>query len=230
MVSEGRRADDPSSALDSPKQGRPLPKVLTEDEVRQLIEKAQERGGPEGLRLVALLEVLYASGLRVSELVGLPMTAIMRDGRGLTVRGKGGKDRVAPLSAPAWAAVQAYLPHRRHFMAPGREARQAQFLFPSRASEDGFLTRQRFAQILKDLSLQAGVNPTKVSPHVLRHAFATHLLDRGADLRSVQKMLGHADIATTQIYTHVANERLRRVMRNNHPLSHVKLAAGEEAD
>lgn len=228
LVSENRRADDPSSALDSPKQGRPLPKVLTEDEVRRLIDKAQERGGPEGLRLVALLEVLYASGLRVSELVGLPMTAIMRDGRGLMVRGKGGKDRVAPLSQPAWAAVQAYLPHRRHFMTPGRESRQTPFLFPSRASEDGYLTRQRFAQILKELSLQAGVDPAKVSPHVLRHAFATHLLDRGADLRSVQKMLGHADIATTQIYTHVANERLRQVVRSHHPLAQPKALAREK--
>lgn len=220
MVSEGRRDDDPSSTLDSPKQGRALPKVLAVDEVRRLIEKAQERGGPEGLRLVALLEVIYASGLRVSELVGLPMTAIMRDGRGLNVRGKGGKDRIVPLSPPAWAAVQAYLPHRRYFMAPGREARQAPFLFPSRASEDGFLTRQRFAQILKELALQAGVDPAKVSPHVLRHAFATHLLDRGADLRSVQKMLGHADIATTQIYTHVMGERLKQVVHNHHPLAH----------
>lgn len=229
LVSEGRRADDPSSTLDSPRQGRPLPKILTETEVRLLIDKAQERGGPEGLRLVALLEVLYASGLRVSELVGLPMSAIMRDGRGLTVRGKGGKDRVVPLSPPAWAAVQAYLPHRRHFMSPGREARQGLFLFPSRAAEDGYLTRQRFAQILKELASTAGVDPAKVSPHVLRHAFATHLLDRGADLRSVQKMLGHADIATTQIYTHVVGERLKQVVHRHHPLA---LSAGpaEEAD
>lgn len=227
LVSEGRRADDPSSVLDSPKQGRPLPKVLAVDEVRCLIEKAQERGGPEGIRLVALLEVLYASGLRVSELVGLPLTAIMRDGRGLTVRGKGGKDRIVPLSPPAWTAIQTYLPHRRYFMAPGRENRQAQFLFPSRVSEDGYLTRQRFAQILKELSLQAGVDPAKVSPHVLRHAFATHLLDRGADLRSVQKMLGHADIATTQIYTHVVSERLKQVVTQHHPLAKIVEEAAE---
>ncbi|AWK86309.1 site-specific tyrosine recombinase XerD [Azospirillum thermophilum] len=219
LVSEGRRADDPSSALDSPKQGRPLPKILTEAEVGAMIATAQARGGPEGLRLVALLEVLYATGLRVSELVGLPMTAILRDGRGLIVRGKGGKERMVPLSEPATAALFAYLPHRSHFLVPGQEAAQTPFLFPSRSSSDGHLTRQRFAQLLKALAIESNIDPEKVSPHVLRHAFATHLLDHGADLRSVQKMLGHADIATTQIYTHVVSERLRAVMHDHHPLA-----------
>ncbi len=219
LVSEGLRVDDPASALDSPKLGRPLPKILTEAEVGAMIATAEARGGPEGLRLVALLEVLYATGLRVSELVGLPMTAILRDGRGLVVRGKGGKERLVPLSDPALAALVAYLPLRGHFMVPGREAAQTPFLFPSRSSTDGHLTRQRFAQLLKDLALAANIDPDKVSPHVLRHAFATHLLDHGADLRSVQKMLGHADIATTQIYTHVVTERLRAVMQEHHPLA-----------
>ncbi|WP_084536511.1 site-specific tyrosine recombinase XerD [Azospirillum halopraeferens] len=219
LVSEGRRGDDPSSALDSPRQGRPLPRILSEAEVEALIDTAHRRGGPEGMRLVALLEILYATGLRVSELVGLPLTAILRDGRGLIVRGKGGRERLVPLSEPAQRAIAAYLPLRAAFLVPGREGKQAGFLFPSRSSAGGHLTRQRFAQILKDLTVEAGIDPDRVSPHVLRHAFATHLLDHGADLRSVQKMLGHADIATTQIYTHVVSDRLRRVVVENHPLA-----------
>ncbi|SMH52973.1 site-specific tyrosine recombinase XerD [Azospirillum agricola] len=223
LVSEGRRADDPASALDSPKQGRSLPKILTEAEVGAMLATAEARGGPDGLRLVALLEVLYATGLRVSELVGLPMTAILREGRGLLVRGKGGKDRMVPLSDPALAALAAYLPLRAHFLVAGREAVQTPFLFPSRSSLGGHLTRQRFAQLLKELAVESNIDPEKVSPHVLRHAFATHLLDHGADLRSVQKMLGHADIATTQIYTHVVTERLRKVMHEHHPLARKKV-------
>lgn len=226
LVSEGRRADDPASALDSPKQGRSLPKILTEDEVGRMIATAQARGGAEGLRLVALMEVLYATGLRVSELVGLPLTAILRDGRGLIVRGKGGKERMVPLSEPATAALVAYLPLRSHFLVPGRETVQASFLFPSRSSTDGHLTRQRFAQLLKELALESNIDPEKVSPHVLRHAFATHLLDHGADLRSVQKMLGHADIATTQIYTHVVSSRLKAVMQEHHPLARRRSGRG----
>lgn len=226
LVSEGRRADDPASALDSPKQGRSLPKILTEDEVGRMIATAQARGGAEGLRLVALMEVLYATGLRVSELVGLPLTAILRDGRGLIVRGKGGKERMVPLSEPATAALVAYLPLRGHFLVPGRETVQASFLFPSRSSTDGHLTRQRFAQLLKELALESNIDPEKVSPHVLRHAFATHLLDHGADLRSVQKMLGHADIATTQIYTHVVSGRLKAVMEEHHPLARRRSSRG----
>ena len=222
LVSEGRRQDDPASALDSPKQGRPLPKILTVEEVTRMIDSAQTRGGPEGLRLVALLEVLYATGLRVSELVGLPMAAILRDGRGLIVRGKGGKERMVPLSEPASAALAAYLPWRGHFILAGRENGPVAFLFPSRSSTNGHLTRQRFAQLLKELAIESNIDPEKVSPHVLRHAFATHLLDRGADLRSVQKMLGHADIATTQIYTHVVSERLKQVVHEHHPLARRK--------
>jgi integrase/recombinase XerD len=219
LVSEGRRAEDPCASIDSPRQGRPLPKVLSEEEVEKLLDAARRRGGPEGLRLAALLETLYATGLRVTELVGLPLSAIARDGRYLLVRGKGGRERIVPLSGPARDALEAYLPHRPVFMAPGKEAEQGRFLFPSRKSGDGYLTRQRFAQILKELAPDAGIDPARISPHVLRHAFATHLLDHGADLRSVQKMLGHADIATTQIYTHVVGERLRRVVVGHHPLA-----------
>ncbi|PWC51109.1 site-specific tyrosine recombinase XerD [Azospirillum sp. TSA6c] len=238
LLSEGRRTDDPASPLDSPKQGRPLPKILTEAEVGAMLSTAEARGGPEGLRLVALLEVLYATGLRVSELVGLPMTAIMRDGRGLLVRGKGGKERMVPLSDPALAALAGYIPFRGHFIPPGAgaggaaggagEAGHSPFLFPSRISAEGHLTRQRFAQLLKQLAIDAGIDPEKVSPHVLRHAFATHLLDHGADLRSVQKMLGHADIATTQIYTHVVTERLKKVMHDHHPLARRKVEEPSE--
>ena len=227
LVSENRRADDPASALDSPKQGRPLPKILTEAEVSHMIATAQTRGGPEGFRLVALLEVLYATGLRVSELVGLPMSAILRDGRGLIVRGKGGKERMVPLSEPASAALAAYLPWRPHFILTRRDDGPVRFLFPSRSSANGHLTRQRFAQLLKELAIESGIDPEKVSPHVLRHAFATHLLDRGADLRSVQKMLGHADIATTQIYTHVVSERLKKVVHEHHPLARRKRARSQ---
>ncbi|MFC7332685.1 site-specific tyrosine recombinase XerD [Rhodocista pekingensis] len=218
LVSEGLRAEDPAAVLDGPKPGRPLPKILTEADVALLLEGAARRGGPEGRRLTALLELLYATGLRVSELVGLPLAALTRDGRALVVRGKGGKERMVPLSQPAKEALAACLPDRPYFMVPGREARQQGLLFPSRSAA-GVLTRQRFGQLMKELALEVGLDPAKVSPHVLRHCFATHLLDHGADLRSVQKMLGHADIGTTQIYTHVAGDRLRRTVETHHPLA-----------
>ena len=219
MVTEGRRTDDPAAAIDSPKLGRSLPKVLSEADVDLLLAAAARRSGPDGVRLVALLETLYATGLRVSELVGLPLSAIARDGRVLLVLGKGGKERLVPLSDPARAAIAEYLGIRYRFLVPARQARQAPFLFPSRRSREGHLTRQRFAQLLKELSIDAGIDPKRVSPHVLRHAFATHMLNRGADLRSVQKMLGHADISTTQIYTHVLSERLNRLVKDHHPLA-----------
>lgn len=219
LTSEAYRADDPAAGIDSPKLGRALPKILSEGEVDQLLAAAGQHAGPEGVRLVALLETLYATGLRVSELVGLPLTAISRDGRVLIVRGKGGRERIVPLSEPARQALKAYLEVRSHFLVPERSRIQAPWLFPSRIARDGFLTRQRFAQLLKELALEAGLDPRKVSPHVLRHAFATHLLNHGADLRSVQKMLGHADISTTQIYTHVQGERLRELVESSHPMA-----------
>jgi integrase/recombinase XerD len=218
LVSEGDRTDDPTSVLDTPKQGRSLPKILSESDVTALLGAAAGRGGPEGRRLTALLELLYASGLRVTELVSLPLTALTRDGRALIVRGKGGKERMVPLSGPARDALNDYLQQRAWFLVPGRETRQKNLLFPSRSS-GGALTRQRCGQLLKELALEANIDPDKVSPHVMRHCFATHLLDHGADLRSVQKMLGHADIATTQIYTHVAGGRLKQTVENHHPLS-----------
>ncbi len=219
LVSEGNRSDDPTSTIESPKQTRTLPKILSEDEVSVLITTAQKQGGPESVRLVALLEILYATGLRVSELVGLPVAAIGPESRYLTVEGKGGRERMAPLSEPAQKAMKGYMDIRNKFLMPDRADAQGKWLFPSRTSESGHLTRQRFAQLLKELSRNAGIDPERVSPHVLRHAFATHLLRHGADLRSVQKMLGHADIATTQIYTQVVGEQIKSTVETKHPLA-----------
>ncbi|HTZ37107.1 MAG TPA: site-specific tyrosine recombinase XerD [Stellaceae bacterium] len=218
LLTEGVRADDPTSGLDAPRLGRPLPKLLSEAEIGQLLATAEAWPEAEGLRLRCILELLYATGLRISELVTLPAAAAQRDPRFLTVRGKGGKERLVPLGPPAREALAAYLARRAEHLPDGAASR---FLFPSR-SREGHLTRQRCGQLLKALALGAGLDPVRVSPHVLRHAFATHLLDHGADLRSVQQMLGHADIATTQIYTHVQSERLRRLVETAHPLARRK--------
>ncbi len=218
LLIDGVRADDPTSGLDTPRLGRPLPKILTETEVTRLIAAAEAWPGEEGVRLRCVLELLYATGLRISELVTLPLAAAQRDPRFLLVRGKGGKERVVPLSPPSREALTAYLTVRKHFLPTEAASR---FLFPSRG-RDGFLTRQRCGQLLKELALAANLDPARLSPHVLRHAFASHLLDHGADLRSVQQMLGHADIATTQIYTHVQGDRLRRLVESAHPLARRK--------
>lgn len=215
LVEDGQRKDDPSAALDAPKLGRPLPKLLSEAEMLAVIEASRALDGAEGARLLAMVELLYATGLRVSELVRLPLAAVMRDQPFMTVTGKGGKERLVPLNAPAKATLGAYLAVRPSFLGGGKTS---PFLFPSRGKE-GHLTRQRFGQLLKEIGLKAGLDPARISPHVLRHAFATHLLDHGADLRSLQKMLGHADIATTQIYTHVQEERLKGMVEAHHPLS-----------
>ena len=213
LLAERMREDDPASTLDSPKLGRPLPKVLTRVEVDSLIEAAQAKGA-DGGRMETLLEILYGSGLRVSELVGLPAVAAERDPTMLLVRGKGSKERQVPLSDPARAAIAKWL--RTRAASLGEE--KSRYLFPSRGRA-GHLTRQRFAQLLKEAALAADIDPARVSPHVLRHAFASHLLAGGADLRSVQLMLGHADIATTQIYTHVLDEKLRALVQDKHPLA-----------
>jgi integrase/recombinase XerD len=218
LVSDSARADDPTSGLDTPRLGRPLPKILEEGEVSRLIAAAAAAPAEEGARLRCILELLYATGLRVSELVGLPLAAAQREPRLLLVRGKGGKERVVPLSGPARAALAHYLENRQQFVPEGDDAKMARWLFPSRGAS-GHLTRQRCGQLLKGLALAAGLDPARLSPHVLRHAFASHLLDHGADLRSVQQMLGHADIATTQIYTHVQGGRLRRLVESAHPLA-----------
>ena len=189
--------------------------MLSEGEVDALLRQARTESGPEGALLVALMETLYATGLRVSELVGLPMSAASRDARILTVRGKGDKERIVPVSDPARDAIADYVVLRPHFL-KGRK--DVPWLFPSRASS-GHLTERRFAQMIKALAYDAGIDPSRVSPHVLRHAFASHLLAHGADLRAVQQMLGHADISTTQIYTHLLEERLKEIVTRHHPLS-----------
>ena len=215
LHSEGLRTDDPSAAIDSPRRVRPLPKVLTEVEVEQLLTAAKTYKGAEGIRLVALMELLYASGLRVSELLMLPYPAVQSDRAFIVVKGKGGRERMVPLSTPAIKALEKYDTVRARFV---RRPADANWLFPSR-SKGGHLTRQRFSQLVKELAQVAGIDASKVSPHSLRHAFASHLLANGADLRAVQQMLGHADISTTQIYTHILQERLQELVNANHPLA-----------
>ncbi len=223
LHSDGLREDDPTVIIDSPRQQRPLPKVLSEADVDNLLETAGVAEGADGLRTRAMVELLYATGLRVSELVSLPLTACMRDREFLIVRGKGSKERLVPLSMPACEAVDAYRAVRQRHVPKNGTSR---WLFPSRGTS-GHITRQRFGQLLKTLAASADVDPAKVSPHVLRHAFASHLLANGADLRSVQKMLGHADISTTQIYTHVIDARLQSLVARAHPLADAARKAEE---
>ncbi|MBT3557931.1 MAG: site-specific tyrosine recombinase XerD [Rhodospirillales bacterium] len=220
LFADGVRTDNPVDAVDSPVIGKSLPKYLSEEDVEALLVAAENFGGREGLRLVALLEILYATGLRVTELVGLPLSAVTGDGRMLIVRGKGGKERMVPLSEPAMDAMEAYRDIREGFLPKGRTGPASNFLFPSR-SKDGYLTRARFGQLMKELAALAGIDPRRVSPHVLRHSFASHMLAHGADLRSLQQMLGHSDVSTTQIYTHVLDERLKSLVESAHPLASI---------
>jgi integrase/recombinase XerD len=222
LYGEGLRADDPTATLDGPRRGRPLPKVLSVAEVERLLAAAAEGvNDPErsagsrlrAARLAALLELLYATGLRVSELVALPRSAARPAARLIAVTGKGGRERLVPLTDAAKAAVAAYLA----LLAETGGHDDGRFLFPA-AGAEGHLTRQAFARDLKDAAIRAGLPPSRVSPHVLRHAFASHLLHNGADLRTVQQLLGHADISTTQIYTHVLDQRLADMVRDLHPL------------
>lgn len=215
LVGEGIRADDPSAVLDAPRRIRALPKVMAETEVGALLDRAHGDGTADGIRLTCLLELLYATGLRVSELVGLPWPLPREQGSFLRVRGKGNKERLVPIGDAARAALDAYLDVRIQFLAEGKASR---WLFPSRG-HSGHITRQAFALWLKEVALKAGLDPVKLSPHVLRHAFASHLLAHGADLRAVQQLLGHADISTTQIYTHVLAERLKALVQSKHPLA-----------
>lgn len=214
LVSERHRADDPIAALDAPKQPAPLPKTLSPEAVEKLFAAAAAKPPRESARLTLMLELLYGSGLRISECVGLTVAAVSTDRPFLLIRGKGGKERLAPLSPAARSAVNSWLSMRDK---PGRSTK-SRALFPSDGGS-GALTRQRCAQLLKALAEEAEINPAHLSPHVLRHAFATHMLDNGADLRALQKMLGHADIATTQIYTHVARDRLKSLVLAHHPLA-----------
>lgn len=215
LNAEGARTDNPTSKVDSPRRSRPLPKILSQQEVDQLLEAARRVGGPEGVRLVALMEMLYATGLRVSELLTLPYPLQQPKAEYVVVHGKGGRERMVPLSPPAVQALADYDEVRARFL---RRASDGKWLFPSR-SRGGHLTRQRFSQLVKELAEAAKIDPSKVSPHTLRHAFASHLLANGADLRAVQQMLGHADISTTQIYTHVLQERMKSLVEDHHPLA-----------
>ena len=217
---EGLRKDNPAHTLRGPKQGRPLPKVMSEADVNALFEAAEKNTTPKGMRMLCLLEILYAGGLRVSELVTLRVAATHRRDNCLMIKGKGGRERLVPLTGAAQRAISRWLELRGDMLPKNAIAkdRAKTFLFPS-SGKAGHLTRERFAQMLKDLAREAGLNPTKISPHVLRHAFATHLLSNGADLRSVQTLLGHADISTTQIYTHVLDERMRELVETKHPLA-----------
>lgn len=214
LLTEGVRPDDPCSVLDSPRLNRILPKILSEAEVGALLNAARKDAGPHGARQLALVELLYATGARVSELVSAPVSALTRDGQMLRVLGKRNKERLIPLGEPARRAVEAYLGFRDVFVVGGASV----FLFPSRGA-DGHLTRSGLALILKRLALKSGIDPSRVSPHVLRHAFASHLLAHDADLRTVQEMLGHADLSTTQIYTHVLDRRLKDLVVTHHPLA-----------
>ncbi len=206
LLREGVRADDPSALLDSPRLPQNLPKLLSEAEVDALLAAAARRPPGQAEAVVAALEILYATGLRVSELLALPRRALAGDAALLLVRGKGGKERIVPLSDAARAACQPLLAGSGKWLFPGRDPKAA-------------LTRQGFWQQLKLVALEAGIDPARVSPHVLRHSFASHMLARGADLRSLQLLLGHAGIATTQIYTHVLAERLQKLVDEHHPLA-----------
>jgi integrase/recombinase XerD len=224
LYAEGHRGDDPAAVLEGPKRGRALPKVLSIKDVDRLLEAA--RGGMtdekattaqrlRAARMLCLLETVYATGLRVSELVALPASAARREQAMLVVRGKGGKERLVPLNDAARRAMADYL------TLGGDEAARSKWLFPS-FGETGHLTRQHFGRELKSLAISCGIAAERVSPHVLRHAFASHLLHNGADLRVVQTLLGHADISTTQIYTHVLEDRLKSLVRDLHPLADAK--------
>lgn len=223
LFAEGIRQDDPCSTIESPKQGRPLPKTMSIEEVDRLIGLAQvEASSGRGsiarkirsARLYCLIELLYATGLRVSELVSLPLSCSKVSGNFLTVIGKGNKERIVPLSQHAKFAISGYAA----FLKESGKSQDGGYLFPA-SSKEGHFTRQAFARDLKDLALRANLDAGKISPHVLRHAFASHLLQNGADLRAVQQLLGHADISTTQIYTHVLDERLKQLVEDHHPLA-----------
>ncbi|PTV69058.1 site-specific tyrosine recombinase XerD [Agrobacterium sp. 33MFTa1.1] len=230
LYSEGLRSDDPTGIIDAPKKGVALPKTMSVADVNRLLGLAAQEAANEGpgqlarIRMHLLLELLYATGMRVSELVSLPVKVLRQEGRFLMIRGKGNKDRMVLLSRTAIEAMEKYeaarkaLPSEKGKATKKAEATDSPWLFPSN-SKEGYLPRQVFARDLKDIAIRAGLHPSAVSPHVLRHAFASHLLQNGADLRAVQELLGHSDISTTQIYTHVLEERLQELVQTHHPLA-----------
>jgi len=224
LYAEGIRTDDPTGILDAPKKGRALPKTMGVAEVTKLLTQAEQEasdtapGQLQRQRMLALLELLYATGMRVSELVSLPARVLDQEGRFLIIRGKGNKERLVPLSQSAIAALKVYGRSMAVENANSKQPVESPWLFPA-ASKEGYLPRQVFARDLKNLSIRAGLTPSMISPHVMRHAFASHLLANGADLRVVQELLGHSDISTTQIYTHVLEERLQQLVQTHHPLA-----------
>lgn len=227
LYTEKIRADNPTATVESPKLGRPLPKTLDMQGITALLETATADTTPAGLRLNAMLELVYGAGLRVSELVGLKLSALqVREGKAtvttdfMVITGKGNKERLVPIGAKSREALSRYLAIRPSFL---RENEKSPYLFPYHRAE-GYITRQQFGVMLKDLALKAGLDPEHISPHTLRHSFASHLLSGGADLRVIQELLGHSDITTTQIYTHVNAERLKQLVRDNHPLARADLA------
>ncbi len=222
LYAEGLSQQNPAAVIETPRRAQALPKVLSEADVTALLERAQDETEHakghrrfKAVRMLCLLELLYATGMRVSELVSLTRQTVQSDDRVLTIRGKGGRERLVTLSSAARRAIESYLPELED---------KSRWLFPSRGKQ-GHLTRQMFAIELKELAAKAGIGADRVSPHILRHAFASHLLANGADLRAVQQMLGHADISTTQIYTHVLSERLKKVVNEHHPLASAPSAA-----
>jgi len=215
LLAEGFALTDPAATLRGPRRSRPLPKTLSEREAASLAAAAAALDGFERARLSCVIELLYGAGLRISELVALPLSAYLADQQALRVRGKGDKERLIPVGSAALQALDHYLAVRHAALPKGVTS---PWLFPSRGAS-GHLTRQRMGQLLKDVARAAGIDPARLSPHVLRHAYASHLLANGADLRVVQSLLGHADIATTQIYTHVEAERLARAVNTHHPLA-----------
>jgi len=225
LLLDNHRADDPTTRLEPPRRARSLPKTLQTEEIERLIDATKVDDPAVSARDRAIVEMLYASGLRVSELVGLPLKATPKPGANfMMITGKGGKERLAPLHDRAIAAMRDYLAVRDVLLPKAAAARERaqKWLFPSRTASDGKLTRLRVVQLLKECAQRANIDPARVTPHVLRHAFATHLVEGGADLRTVQTLLGHADIATTQIYTHVAEGRLRDLVETKHPLAKKK--------
>ena len=213
MYAEGWRDGDPAAPVRGPARPRRLPKTLSTDDVSRLIEAARKGEGLAGVRRACLIEVLYATGLRVTELVSLPVAQMRRNPQMIRVKGKGDKERLAPLSDRAREAIGTFLPLR-----DASKDKNSPYLFPSRGKL-GHLTRERFYQIIRELAVQAGLDPSGISPHTMRHAFATHMLANGADLRVIQTLLGHADITTTEIYTHVMDDQLRELVLENHPLA-----------